>query len=76
MKAWNKSSLLLTSFSLSWLFLWLFFYLAIRPMTSLSPPSPVAPHQHQLHPSVSVPVRDRGGSYVPASTLSSHSVFP
>lgn len=33
MKTWNKSSLLLISFSLSWLFL----YLAIHPMTSLSP---------------------------------------
>lgn len=37
MKTWNKSSLLLISFSLSWLFPWLFLYLALHPMTSLSP---------------------------------------
>lgn len=71
MKTWNKSSLLLISFSLSWL------YLAIHPMTSLflfscdPTPEPTPPF------SLSVPVRKQRGNYVAASTfLSSHSMFP
>lgn len=53
------------------------FFILLSIPWHLSLPSPVAPHQNQLHPSLSVPVRKQRGNYVPASTfLSSHSMFP